>query len=224
MIFTTWIWGDKYNKSAVRKLYAGIKRNYSKSFRFVVFTDRPRAFDAPIEVYSIRDLDLIGRGCLCRLRMFDPQWQSDYCFDDTIVNLDLDLVITGNVDEIFKFGYPFRILSDVNKLNPNPFNGSLMQLHPGCHSEVWTDFSLDALKAAPVHEFADDQGWIWHKLPQAAGWKAGAESGIYAFMKKGWPGGVGKELPQDARIVAFVGHRKPWMFEGLPWIRKYWVE
>jgi len=223
--FTTWFWGNKYDESAVRKLYAGVKRNYRREFRFVVIADRElRSLPSAIEQFPISDPGLIGRGCFPRIRLFDPTWQSWHGFDDVIANLDLDLVITGPLDDVFKRKESFSILCGVNKLNPNPFNGSLMMLRAGQHPEVWRDFSLEAAERAPKHEFADDQGWIWHKLPNATGWKAGPESGIYAFMKHGWPRDVGDRLPHNARIVAFVGYRKPWMFGGLPWIKQFWVE
>ena len=73
-----------------------------------------------------------------------------------------------------------------------------------------------------LHYCTDDQGWIHHMMPSAAGWKGGKESGIYAFKKPGWPPHT-FNLPQGARIVAFIGKRKPIMYERLPWVRQYWV-
>ncbi len=80
--------------------------------------------------------------------------------------------------------------------------------------------ALEAAAKVPFYEFPDDQGWIWHKLPRAAGWLAGPTSGIYGFKKPGWP--PGDNLPADARLVAFPGARDPSQFTHLPWVRKYW--
>jgi len=220
--FTTWLWGEKYRESHVLKLAAGIARNYSQPFRFVVFADRNMNLPAPIEVRRIVNTILVGRGCFCRLRLFDPALQIGNGFDDRIVNLDLDLVITGPLDELFDRPEPFVILQGVNKVNPCPFNCSVMMLRPGECGEVWQDFSLEKSKRIRFHEFPDDQGWIHHKLPNAAGWKGGKASGIYAFQKPGWP--KGNELPPDARIVAFIGWRKPQLFTGLDWVQEHWKE
>lgn len=152
--------------------------------------------------------------------MFDPAWQRTYKFNDWIVSLDLDLVITGSLDEILKPKKDFMILKGVNAVNPNPLNGSMMMLRAGAHPEVWQDFSLEKAGKIAFHEFPDDQGWIWHKLPDADGWRGGT-CGVYAFQKPGWPGG--NDLPPDAKIVAFVGKRKPERYTGLPWIKKHWL-
>jgi len=164
---------------------------------------------------------LCGRHCFCRLRMFDPVWQGWHGIDGKIIALDLDVIITGEIDHLFAGDATFKILKGANASNPNPFNASVMMLRTRHHSEVWTDFNIDHAGAIPFHEFPDDQGWIHHKLPRADGWQVGA-SGIYAFQKPGWPKGR-DDLPDDARIVTFIGKRKPQQFGHLPWIRKHWT-
>lgn len=220
--FTTWLWGNKYNESHVEKLAAGIWRNYKKPHRFVVFSDRPLALSAPIEVEPIADLHLAGRGCFCRLRMFDPGWQKLHGFDDRIVDIDLDVVTVAPMDDLFEASDGFMILQGVNATNPNPFNCSVMMLRAGRHPEVWADFTIEKANAVPFHEFPDDQGWIWHKLPCASGWKGGKQSGIYGFQKPGWPFGHDRDLPPNARIIAFFGRRKPEQFAHLTWMKTNW--
>ncbi len=219
--FTTWLWGTKYRESHVLKLAAGVARNYDKPYRFVVFADRNLDLPAPLEVKPIANLQLTGRGCFCRLRMFDPAWQGWNGFNDRIVNLDLDVLPVRSIDSERLFERPetFMILQGVNAANPCPFNCSVMMLKAGAHAEVWRDFSMERAQATPFYEFPDDQGWLWHKLPNAAGWKS-KESGIYAFQKPGWPGG--NSLPDNARIVAFFGWRKPEAFAGLDWVAANW--
>jgi hypothetical protein len=220
--FITWLWGTKYSAEDIAKLAQGVVRNYPAGFRFVAFTDQELALPDWVERKPIPDADLIGRGCFCRLRMFDPAWQRANGFDDRIVSLDLDVVPVARMDRLFEANKDFLILRGVNAVNPNPFNCSVMMLRAGAHPEVWSDFSLDKAKQIPFHEFPDDQGWIWHKLPNADTWRAGGESGIYGFQKPGWPTAIGRGLPSDARIVAFIGWRKPEMFSDFPWVVKHW--
>jgi hypothetical protein len=94
-------------------------------------------------------------------------------------------------------------------------------LRAGAHPEVWLDFSLDAARKVPYYAFPDDQGWIWHKLPNAEGWRCGPESGIWSFRKRGWP--KDDKLPEGARIVAFPGSRDPSMFTHLDWMKEHWA-
>jgi hypothetical protein len=209
----TWRWGHKYSPDYVERLAAGVARHLKQPHRFVVC--------APPE----QDLWLTEiPGCLCRLRMFEYRWQREHGVKDgdRLVCLDLDLVVTGPLDPLFDRSEPFVILKGANSANPCPFNGSVMMLKGGVDGLqfLWSTFSLEAVRRVPFYQFPDDQGWLAAKLPSAAGWQAGQESGVYAFHKPGWPGG--DDLPADARIVAFPGKRDPSQFTHLPWVREHW--
>lgn len=223
----TWLWGSKYGLEDVAKLYYGLRRNIDQDFRFIVVTDRKPFMLHGVETTQIQDPELCKvKGCFARLRMFDPKWQGrlGIALDERIVGIDLDVVVVGKLDPIFNRGGSFRILGGANAANPCPFNGSLMMLRAGAHSEVWSDFSLEAAAKVPFYEFPDDQGWIWHKLPNAEVWKVGADSGVYAFQKPGWegPGLNTNHIPDAARLVVFPGWRSPEQFKHLPWVRDNW--
>lgn len=222
----TWLWGKKYGTEDVRKLQAGVTRHLKQDHRF--FVAHPQADDDYLTKIP---------GCFCRLRMFDKGWQAENGVQegDRIACMDLDSVVTGELDPLFNRPETFMILQGANAANPCPFNGSLMMLRAGWHQEVWSDFTLEKAQAVPFYEFPDDQGWLHHKLPNAAGWKVGSQSGVYAFMKPGWPtvqvedigdGRKGKQtddLPVDARLVVFPGWRSPEKFKHLPWIKQNWA-
>jgi hypothetical protein len=209
LIISTWIWGTKYQGlDYLDHLVRGVARHLSEPHRFVVVT--------PPDIH-LTEIP----GCFARLRMFDPEWQRSIAMEDgdRLVCTDLDVVITGPLDDLFDRPEPFVILQGANAANPCPYNGSLMMLRTGAHPEVWSEFSVEAAGAAPFYEFPDDQGWLAHKVPGAAGWKAG-EGGVYAFQKPGWP--KGEALPADARFVAFPGKRDPSQFTHLPWVKEHW--
>ena len=220
----TWLWGQKYGVADVARLAKATGIYLRCDHRFHCFTDRPGAsYPSAVEVHAISDPALCERNCFCRLRMFDSNWQDWYKLHGKIISLDLDLVITGEIDHLFTGDATFKILQGANASNPCPYNASVMMLRSGHHAEVWNTFSPREALKIPFYEFPDDQGWIHHKLPHADGWQAGSSSGIYAFMKPGWPAGT-MALPDDARIVTFIGHRKPHQFKNLPWMQKYWTE
>ncbi len=207
----TWWWGKKYGPEYVERLAAGLSRNLTVPYRF--------------EVVSVEENDrhlTTIPGCFPRLRMFDPQWQRNHGVTDRLVCVDLDVVITGPLDDVFIRPEPFVILAGANSANPCPFNGSLMALRAGHNPEVWSDFTYEVAKAVPFYEFPDDQGWLWHMLPNAATWACGRPSGVYSFRKRGWPSG--DILPSGARLVAFPGHRDPSKFTHLEWVKQYWLK
>lgn len=206
----TWIWGDKFSQGHVDKLREGVSRHLKQPYQWRVF--RPEQRDAHLTKVP---------GCFCRLRMFDPDWQAKNGIEDRLVNIDLDTVITGQLDPLFDRAEPFVIMQGANTVNPCPMNGALMMLRAGEHAEVWEDFSYDAARKIPFHSFPDDQGWIWEKIPDAAGWKCGPEHGVYVYQKRGWPMGANK-FPKDARLVTFI-NRDPSQLMHLDWVRENWI-
>lgn len=216
----TWLWGDKFSAEHVKKLAAGVRRNLEQEHRFICFSDRAIPLGG-LERAHISDIWLTGhRGCFARLRMFDPEWQRNYAAD-RLVCIDLDTVITGPLDPLFDRPEAFVIMQGGNAANPCPYNGALMMLRRGAHPHVWAEFTLEAAQRAPYYEFADDQAWIFHKVPRAAGWRCGPSSGVYVFRKPGWPSGS-DALPAGAALVTFNGIRSPEKFVHLDWVRRHW--
>lgn len=217
----TWEWGNKYDPTYVYKLRAGVRRHLKQLHQFIVVTDDVKKYNSIGRnhvdlIINCKDPDLMDKGCFCRLRMFDPYWQRQLELNDRIVCIDLDNVITGPLDPLFDRPEPFVVLQGVNAVNPCPYNCSLFMLRSEAYPEVWRTFSLVAAAHTPHHEFPDDQGWLWHKIPNAAGWTG--RDGVYAFEKPGWPG----DLPAGARIVAFPGKRDPSHYTKLPWVAEHW--
>jgi hypothetical protein len=216
--FLTWLWGHKYPASHVAKLRAGITRNHAGPHQFFCVSNRD---DLQIPTIPIQDPDLlqVADGCYARLRMFDPAWQAKHGITQ-LVNLDLDLVVTGKLDKLFAPGAGFKILHG-GHFNPCPFNGSVMMIEAGARPEIWQHFNVDAaVKVAHADGFwrGSDQTWIAYTAPDAAGWTF--RDGIYGFRKPGWPSHG--QLPDDARIVAFPGSKDPSKFTGVEWIRRHW--
>lgn len=231
LVISTWLWGSKFCADDVVKLAAGVKRHLKQPHRFLCIGDDIRRLprDMGATVIWADDVPLTEqKGCYARLRMFDPAWQRYLGIEDRVVNIDLDTIITGPLDPLFDRPEPFVIMQKGNASNPCPFNGALMMIRSGAHPEVWSDFSVEAASKVAFYEFPDDQGWIWHKMPNAAGWKCGPESGVYVFRKPGWPSfdrkmaRGGDELPEGARLVTFSGGRSPLKYKSLPWVQEHW--
>jgi hypothetical protein len=211
LVISTWMWGKKYGGHYIARLQFAVRKHLKQQHRFLVLNPLPGD-------------EQLWTGCLCRLRMFDPKFQAMNGINrgDRLVCLDLDLVVTGDLDPLFDRDEDFVILQGANSSNPCPYNGSVMMLRAGCYVNVWSEFALAKVQALPKSqtEIPDDQGWLAHMLPDASAWRAGQESGIYAFKKPGWP--AGDDLPGDARIVCFPGRRDPSQFVHLPWVAEHW--
>lgn len=223
LVICTWGWGGKYGRDDVAKLSAGVRRHLAQAHRFLLVTEWGDLGLPGVQRVPIKDVELTRfKGCFARLRMFDPAWQAECSIvaGDRIVCIDLDVVVTGPLDPLFNRPESFVILQGANASNPCPYNGSLWMLRAGYRPDVWSEFTVEGARLVPHYEFPDDQGWFAHKLPKAAGWRAGSPSGVYAFQKPGWP--KGDALPKGARLVVFPGWRSPSLFTALPWVKEHW--
>jgi len=233
LIVTTWWWRNKYSLDYLLRLRAGVLRHLKQDHRFLCMTERERFISLPenVERHAIKDPCLTERkGCFARLRLFDPGWQKNRGIrpGDRVVNLDLDLIVTGALDQVLDRDEDLIVLQGVNAVNPCPYNCSVFMFRAGTHAHLWQDFAAmgwadGTLRSAmPVHEFPDDQGWLWQKAPHAAAFTP--QHGVYAFQKPGWPGGTnGENIPVDARIIAFPGGRDPAHYTRLGWVRQHWL-
>lgn len=205
------VWGTKYPQAYVDRLELGLRRHTTFPFRFRVFHPAPE------------DMHLTEvKGCFARLRVFDPEWQARNGIDpgDRLVIVDLDVVVTGDLEPLLTKPEPFGILCGVNSANPGKFNGSFWWTTGGYRPDVWTDFSLEAAAKVPFYEFPDDQAWLEAKLADVAG-EVGPGDGLYALHKPGWP--RGDALPRNARLVAFPGWRDPAGYVTLDWVKRHWL-
>jgi hypothetical protein len=222
LTIATWWWGQKYDLQYVGRLHRSLRRYIGFPFRFICVTDKGNEIRG-LETIQIKQSDrylLEIPGCFARLRMFDPEWQKENKIEGRLACIDLDVVITGRLDSLFDRTEDFVILQGANSVNPCPYNGSLWMLNTGSNSHVWNDFTLERAKEMPYHDFPDDQGWMWQKIPNAAGWQV-ETSGIWAFRKRNWPR-HDNFLPNNARMVCFPGARDPRQFSHIQWIARHW--
>lgn len=242
IVFTTWKWGGKYDASYVNKLAYGVSRNVPFPVGFVCVTTDAAALSLtrvrPLRIHElpseVERLTTVDDGCYARLFMFSPVFWDllDELFPgrrvSRVINLDLDGVITGPLDDIMAAPYPFIIGRDLHMLPI--YNGSIMSVARGAQQNLWADFTISAAQAnahvmtnaGPTYA-GTDQSWIWHKagphLPTF-----GPREGVYGYAKREWP--ADGSLPANARIVFFPGARDPGqghIQQRSPWIREHWV-
>lgn len=225
LIVSTWLWGKKWGTDYSQKLFVGLKRNIRQEFRTVLISDQTYPDSGADVVCAIPrdDYPLLAiLGCLARMRVFSASMQEQMGAKkgDRIVNIDVDAVVTGELDPLFDRDDEFTILQGFNSTNPCPFNGSLWMFRAGERHDVSDDFSLEQYHArkVPFHAIPDDQGWLHYKFPDAKAYTP--KDGAYCFKKKTWSSGD-DALPAGARVVAFPG-RDPAKFLHLAWVKRHW--
>jgi hypothetical protein len=95
-------WGTRYGVEFANKLFAAVSRNLTLPFRFICFTDDPSGLVDGIVSFPIPDIDIdppdldTGWRKLCVFR-------EDLPIEGTCLFLDLDLLITGNLDDFISY-------------------------------------------------------------------------------------------------------------------------
>lgn len=237
----TFKWGDKYTLNHVARLHNMLARNLSIPWEFVLLTDDPR--DKEIEDTSptvhprsrvlplwddMRDAKLCG----VRLRAFGPEMAE--LIGPRFAWVDLDVVVTGNVDHIFGRTEPFIALS--TPAGPLYYNGSLVMMDAGARRRVHDLWTPEGYARMPAHYARlgmaaggqSDEGWMTYVLgPNEARFNGDfgeRRDGIYYFRRDLDKGK--KPLPPDARLVVMNGRTFDPSFPALqsrcPWIKEHW--
>lgn len=250
----TYFWNDpnakhvgnyQYTADHVRKLHSMWKRNTTRPFTFHVVTDKPEWFDGDehidaIPIHPWREcIERFGR-CYVKLSIFG-WWAREYFGPCKILTLDLDMVITGNVDGIIEKGEqsPFTGCRATHSTHGQTrIYGGAMHMHSaGEFRHIWDTFRLMwKLRKDASEMTGSDQLFMTTVLGEDRwpSWEWN-EDGIYDFRSiqgPEWDFGdnVDKDagkLPENARIVLVSGYaRDPSqteLREQFPWIKEHWV-
>lgn len=157
----------------------------------------------------------LGHAFTCITKSEWPGWwgkMDAFPCSERVVLLDVDLVITGNVDFLFEYDGPLCI-------RKNPWPGawcdtSIMSVSPKVGRWI-----ADAFFAAPhaiIKKFRSDQEFIASLFPESSThvWPAGKTKSYKADNLEAGPDG--------ASIVTFHGEPKPHELPANHWIKEFW--
>lgn len=224
-----------YGPQHVNHLYRMVTKHLSLPHEFVCITDVPpdhsieRGFEPGIRLVPLDTSKHIPNTEFVKLMTFHPRAKE--LIGEKVLQLDLDTIICGSLDPIVSrdedlvvWRNPTRIPYDnpIKKGRPY-YNGSVILHKCGTMTEIWCAFQPEMAKGV-----RDTQVWMSHLVgPNAPYWDA--SDGIYRLARADTPGsGIDGELPDNARIVCFVGsdHKpnRPELREAMPWIKSHWPE
>lgn len=147
-------WGTKYSGQYVNRLFAGVSKHLDRDFRFVCLTDDDSGLDQRIDVYPLpvtrfdeAAFDARKGGETWRkVGLFQPGL-ADLCGDTLF--LDLDIVITGSLDDFFTFAPgQFCVIHDwlekrrgwIPGRDGRVGNTSVFRFNPANHSTIYDHF------------------------------------------------------------------------------------
>ncbi|MBQ3748094.1 MAG: hypothetical protein II863_11885 [Kiritimatiellae bacterium] len=177
-------WGTYYGPEYVNRLYAGVRRNLKRPFRFVCVTDNPAGLRHEVEAVPFPDdPGVIGRpwpNIFVKLCLFKNGFADLY---GPTLFLDVDVCITGSLDKFFDYRPgDFCIIHNwverrksLFRAIPDIGNSSCFRFDAGASGAVYETFL--SMKDSP------EERWRFTKGSQ--------KFQTYAMMKSGhvswWP-------------------------------------
>jgi len=229
-------WGTKFGPEYVNRLHSMVSRHLRMPHRFVCFTDDANGLNAGIDVKPLPEMDLPPgkeRGWRKLSTFVSP------LFDLTgpTLFLDVDVVITGPLDDFFTHPGKFLIIHDWARPWRITGNSSAYRFEAGAHPEVLDYFlkNIDRVKREVRHE----QAYLsreMHRMGLLEYWpKDWCVSFKYGCMPT-FPLNLFRTptIPPDARVIVFHGHPQPDVAlagggKGIirrvrptPWIAEHW--
>lgn len=181
--------GKKYaGNDYVGKLYRGLRRNTEHDFNFICLTQSPYpTWWAYLGAFPIQERTII---------------------------IDIDMVITGNVDFLFEYEGEFCI-----RRNPWPgawCDACLINTTPEAAARVYAAFLKDPQRA--IASFRSDQEYIASAISEreADTWQAIAPGKTLSYKADNL-----EQSFKSASIVTFHGEPKPEQVSS-PWVKEHW--
>jgi len=238
-------WGNRYGPEYVNRLAAAVRRHTRCELGIVCFTDDPTGIDRNVEIFPIPEIDLppapsvTGWRKLCLFR-------TDLPIEGDCLFLDLDIVITGPLDDFFTYE-PDRIPIIHNWLaahktwfrkRPETGNSSVFRFRANQCGFIWDQFHNE--KDWALANFQPPQTYLTHCIrPKMCYWP---DSWVRSFKRHCQPVFplnlmVTPRLPADASIIIFHGKPDPEdVIDGYrgrkihhcskptPWVAQHWLE
>lgn len=238
-------WGTLYSAEYVNKAYGMVARHLKKPFKFVCFTDdalgiRPEVVTHALPPISVREnYDEAGWRKLSMLQAELEGLQGMALF------LDLDIVITGDIDCFFDIGNPqdFYIIENWTQMGQGIGNSSVYRFQIGSMSAVQQEYMDNPQKC--FKDYDNEQIFLCRSAQYNGieinywpdSWCKSfkrhsiSRSTIYNWFNE-------PIIPQDAKIMVFHGYPKPdqaakggchphkfWRrLKPASWISKHWRE
>ena len=234
-------WGTRYGSEYVNRLWAAIKRSTERPTKLVCLTDNKAGIDKDIECHPIPDINLPEDLINLPWRKL-VVWKKDLAgLSGDVLFLDLDLVITGNLDEMFDYEKGrFCVIENWTQKGQNIGNTSAFRFPVGKYSHIY-----DRLQKDPdivLSKYRIEQVYISREIEDMVFWPSQwCVSFKHSLLPK-WPLNffITPKLPKTTKIVAFTGKPdqdeaakghwpvKHWIkktykyVKPTPWIEKYW--
>ena len=221
------LWGTKYPLKYVNILYNMVKRNLTLPFNFYCLTDElNHQFTNGIKPIKIPEPQL--QHWWNKMHLYNP----DIGLEGNNLYVDLDVVITGTLDEMFTFGKDedFCVIKDFGQPSTT-INSSVLRYNLKHHSHIWKTYIDRKSNFDTLH---GDQNVITDLMFNHKQKVYFPDDWTYSYKwpERGKPGKYEKYKPEkydkiksNSKICVFHGHPNPAdVIEHNPksWVKEKW--
>lgn len=234
-------WGTRYGPEFVNRMWAAVQRNTARPTRLVCLTDDVSGINDAVECHPIPDINLPADLINTPWRKL-TLWRAPLAdLSGDVLFLDLDLVITGSLDEMFDFE-PGRycVIENWTQMGQGNGNTSAFRFPVGKFASIFTNFQADP--DAILSRYRIEQLYISREIEDMVFWPDLWCASFKHSLMPSWPMNFFKApvLPAETRIVAFTGKpdqdeamrgewpvTAPWKklykhVRPTPWIAEHW--
>lgn len=206
-------WGTRYGAEYVNRIYGMVKRNITPPFRVICLTDDAVGIRDEVVCHGLPELgcprptNAPGKWPKAAL------WNKDlFGVEGVVLFVDLDVVITGNLDDFFSFGAPDDVILARNWIKPFERLGqtSIFRFTVGKHHYMLENFRKDPEGIAGHYQF--EQRYVTQCIK--GGVKFWPRNWVRHFRLNclgPWPLRYLRPpvLPRGTRVVIFPGKPDP---------------
>ena len=207
-------WGTRYGADFVNRLNTAIQRNTKRPTQLVCLTDDTSGIDNAVRCEAIPDINLPDDLIVTPWRKL-VLWQDGLVgLSGDVLFLDLDLVITGNLDELFDYEPGrFCVIENWTQLNQSIGNTSCFRWRVGTHTHIFDKLETEQKRILSTYRI--EQVYISREVGDMVFWPSSWCASFKHSLLPKWPFNFFKtpKLPIDTKIVAFTG--KPDQDEAL---------
>jgi hypothetical protein len=203
-------WGSKYGYEYVNRLYKSIKKNTKRKTELYCFTDNTANIDKNIICKPLPKISLPETISYTPWRKLSLWQYPLYDLEGDILFLDLDLVITGNLDRFFDFRPgSYCVIENWTQIGQNIGNTSCFRFPVGKYDSIFEKFVKNPYKY--LKKYHIEQIFLSAQITDQVFWPTEWCKSFKHNLLPNWPFRIWKaaKLPKDTSIVAFTGKPDP---------------
>ena len=203
-------WGSKYGHEYVNRLHKSIKKHTKRSTQLYCFTDNNHNIDKDIICKPLPKIFLPETISFTPWRKMSLWQYPLYDLEGDVLFLDLDLVITGDLDRFFDFKPGnYCVIENWTQIGENIGNASCFKFPIGKYNSVFEKFKRNPKKYWKKYHI--EQIYLSAQIKNQVFWPPEWCKSFKHDLLPSWPLRIWQpaKLPDNTSIVAFTGKPDP---------------